>query len=111
MQRGWQQQTLVQIVGTKALSHGRILCRNTLWKTCYLDTSVPKSISDRLLVSLMLDSKRVGRTYASALARDEEHTFAAGKVGEQKPPRTRNVNNASSFVRRLASKIWGRKRY
>src|SRR5580700_8150826 len=50
MQRGWQQQTLVQIVGTKALSHGRILCRNTLWKTCYLDTSVPKSISDRLLV-------------------------------------------------------------
>jgi hypothetical protein len=36
MQRGGEQQSLVQIVGTKALSHGRILSRNTLWKTCYL---------------------------------------------------------------------------
>jgi hypothetical protein len=52
MQRGGEQQCLVQIVGTKALSHSRILSRNTLWKTCYLDTSVPESISDRLLVKV-----------------------------------------------------------
>src|SRR6266851_8983730 len=36
VQRRWQQQSLVQIVGTKALSHGRILSRNTRWKTCYV---------------------------------------------------------------------------
>src|SRR5271157_5668162 len=36
MQGGREQQRLVHIRGAKALSHGRILSPNTLWKSCYV---------------------------------------------------------------------------
>src|SRR5271157_342020 len=36
MQGGREQQRLVHIRGSKALSHGRILSPNTLWKSCHV---------------------------------------------------------------------------
>src|SRR5271169_5121971 len=36
MQRRRQEQRLVHIRGSKALSHGRILTPYTLWKSCYV---------------------------------------------------------------------------
>src|SRR5271166_5015246 len=36
MQGGREQQRLVHIRGSKALSHGRILSPNSLWKSCHV---------------------------------------------------------------------------
>src|SRR5208283_817892 len=48
MQGGREQQRLVHIRGSKALSHGRILSPNSLWKNCHV-WCFAESIPDKFL--------------------------------------------------------------